>query len=697
MKIQLKIMLAILSAVLITVAIIAGVNYYETKAMLTSSFKTVSANELNRMKPFVDFYLQAAVANVNLISQEKHVANKISALSNYTQQKNVVTDNTKFSQDEAAIFNSLDNMMKTHPEYVTLFIANSKGGLTIAPNLAIGDNFDPTKRGWYSDLLQNRKTYITGAYLSQTGDMVTSIIAPVKNGTEIVGAAGIDIALNTLNREINKVTIGKTGYMILIDETNAIISEPHNKDWLGKKISELPREAYNSLAGLIKDTNINEITHISLNDKDWLANSIKTDNGWTLIVLQEDAEVFYAAIDITLTLLKFAILPFLLVTILSWFTSNGISRPILILSSASKKVADGDLHAIPEKGKFTGEIEVLHQSLLGMVSNLSELIETANIKIKEAEEALELSRQSVEEAEEAKRNAEKAKAEGIQVATAQISTVVDNLAISSNSLVAEVESTKSSTDIQQNLIENIVIAMDQMNSVSNEVAQSSTKTAELAHNTFDRATIGREFMQSVTEQMTEIENKAATMQENIDILGNQVHSIDSIMNVISDIADQTNLLALNAAIEAARAGDAGRGFAVVADEVRKLAEKTMEATKQVNQTITNIQDSAKVNMLAVNEAVVAVSKSSEVVQNASNALTEIETLANETASEVRLIATATEEQVSTVNNINSNTSEIREKMNEVSAGQERASCAVQDLADISNKLNSIIENLQKNS
>ncbi len=75
--------------------------------------------------------------------------------------------------------------------------------------------------------------------------------------------------------------------------------------------------------------------------------------------------------------------------------------------------------------------------------------------------------------------------------------------------------------------------------------------------------------------------------------------IGTVVNLIQTIAGQTNLLALNATIEAARAGEAGKGFAVVASEVKNLASQTGKATEEIGGQVQRLQAAASTAVAAV--------------------------------------------------------------------------------------------------
>ena len=77
-------------------------------------------------------------------------------------------------------------------------------------------------------------------------------------------------------------------------------------------------------------------------------------------------------------------------------------------------------------------------------------------------------------------------------------------------------------------------------------------------------------------------SEAKSIISTVERLAATVGQINSVSNLIRDVAAQTNLLALNATIEAARAG-AGRGFAVVAQEVKSLAAQTEKSTGEITQ------------------------------------------------------------------------------------------------------------------
>ncbi len=223
-------------------------------------------------------------------------------------------------------------------------------------------------------------------------------------------------------------------------------------------------------------------------------------------------------------------------------------------------------------------------------------------------------------------------------------------------------------------------AMDEMAATVREVARNASDTNRTTSEMAERARSGADIVEKVVSAIEGLGSHSRELRSEMEKLGTQASDIGNVLGVISDIADQTNLLALNAAIEAARAGDAGRGFAVVADEVRKLAEKTMNATREVETAIGAIQLSARRSAEATDVAVRGVTDSQTLANEAGGMLREIVQAVQQASDQVNSIATAAEEQAATGDELNRIIAEVNEISGATAMRMSEAETAIAELS-----------------
>lgn len=203
-------------------------------------------------------------------------------------------------------------------------------------------------------------------------------------------------------------------------------------------------------------------------------------------------------------------------------------------------------------------------------------------------------------------------------------------------------------------------SIGQVVSAIEEVSGNAERCSDVAHHSVDVAHKGGEAVRRTIDGMNTIRETIQDTSKRIKRLGESSQEIGNIVALIEEIAEQTNILALNASIEASRAGEAGRGFAVVADEVQKLAERSSNATKQIEVLVSTIQSDTNEAVVAMERSTTDVVGGSLLAENAGAALVEIEQVSHQIASLVQNISTSSKGQTEVVAGIASNIAVLRE-------------------------------------
>jgi methyl-accepting chemotaxis protein len=243
---------------------------------------------------------------------------------------------------------------------------------------------------------------------------------------------------------------------------------------------------------------------------------------------------------------------------------------------------------------------------------------------------------------------------------------------------------------QQEQAARISTTMNEMSSAIQEISQTTQSAAVDARKAEESAHSGGQTVQTTVQTIGDLLTSNQQTSSRIEELGQSSVAIGKIINVINDIAGQTNLLALNAAIEAARAGEHGRGFAVVAGEVRRLAERTSEATKEIDQTVRGIQQGTTEAVEAMRSSMSHVQSGVDSARSAGEALTSIIHGSESVQKMVTQIAAAATEQSYSTQSVSANVAEIATIIGQTASSSQQSVEACQQLSLLANELSGLV-------
>ena len=268
----------------------------------------------------------------------------------------------------------------------------------------------------------------------------------------------------------------------------------------------------------------------------------------------------------------------------------------------------------------------------------------------------------------------------------QIANEMGSLKDSVEQTLSNMEEVTTGTAESADAIQNQLVKTEEIQTHIDTVKASSAEIVDHVNNTATAVEEGKKHITRMDELTSRVDTAGKDVQAALSTFSETTSQMNSITELINNVADQTSLLALNASIEAARAGEAGRGFAVVATEISNLAKQTSDATDDINRLIADI--SSQLGTMVDN------------IENLLKTGQEESVCANETAESFSLISqnvvdilSSSDGMKKSVNDLSEANNEIVNSIQTISAITEEVTAHANTTYGISEQNRSIVEHI----
>ncbi len=516
---------------------------------------------------------------------------------------------------------------------------------------------------WYTCPRDNKRTCLLDPYADTVGTkemLMTTISVPLMVDGKALGVVGIDIALDALQAaavESQRNLFNNAGHMLIVSGSGVLAADSADASKVGKKIADTPGVDSKDVLQLLTAGTPKILEQGDLIRAVYPVDPIGNSRAWGVVidlpkhVLLADSVKLQAVLDDAqetgvITALLVAVVAGLIGLLLIWLTASGVTRPINSVAEMLKNIASGE-------GDLTQRLNYSKKDELG------ELVNWFNRFLDKLQPTIAQIKQSITEAR----------------GTADQSSEI-------------ARQTSEGMQVQFREIDQVATASNEMSATAHDVANSASNAANAAKGADQSAKDGMAIIERSTRDINQLADEVSKAVTEVEALAVNSEQIGSVLEVIRSIAEQTNLLALNAAIEAARAGESGRGFAVVADEVRNLAKRTQDSVEEIRLVIERIQTGTRGVVATMHSSQTQAHNNAGQIRQAVDALGKISDAVTVISDMNLQIASAAEQQSAVAEEVNRNVSAIR-TVTETLTGQATESAA------ISSQLNSLASQQMK--
>ncbi|AZO84284.1 chemotaxis protein [Stutzerimonas stutzeri] len=516
---------------------------------------------------------------------------------------------------------------------------------------------------WYTCPRDSKRICLLDPYADTVGGkevLMTTISVPLLVDGKSIGVVGIDIALDALQAaavDSQRELFNSAGHMLIVSGTGVLAAYSVDAAKVGKSIGDTLGADGKDILQLLGSGAPKILQQGDLIRAVYPVSPIADAKAWAVVidlpkqVLLADSVKLQAVLDDaqqsgTIKALSVAVIAGVIGLLLMWLTASGVTRPINSVAQMLKAIASGD-------GDLTQRLHYSKQDELGeLVSWFNRFLDKLQPTIAQIKQSITDARGTADQSSEIARQT----SEGMQV--------------------------------QFREIDQVATASNEMSATAHDVANSASNAANAAKGADQSARDGMSIIERSTRDINQLADEVSKAVTEVEALAVNSEQIGSVLEVIRSIAEQTNLLALNAAIEAARAGESGRGFAVVADEVRNLAKRTQDSVEEIRLVIERIQSGTRGVVATMHSSQTQAHSNAGQIQQAVQALSKISDAVTVISDMNLQIASAAEQQSAVAEEVNRNVSAIR-TVTETLTGQATES------AQISSQLNSLTTHQMK--